>query len=106
MVGSRRSACKGRAGRPEHVTFSVEAVGLLRRVLRLALLLSLAGIVFSGTLTYRELGGSGASCPAPGASGTTLGYPACLYGLAMYAVLAVLSAWALVISGPPRRIEP
>lgn len=75
--------------------FSGEPVGLLRRVLWLVLLVSVAGIAFSGSLTYRELGGTAQSCPAPGASGTIFGYPACVYGLVMYVILALLSGWAL-----------
>lgn len=64
------------------------------RALRLILGLSLFGTLFSGTLTYRELfGASALSCPAPGAPGTVLGYPACVYGFFMYlAIVAMATA--------------
>jgi hypothetical protein len=58
--------------------------------------ISLFGVAFSGTLTYREVfAGTAAACPAPGAPGTVFGYPACVYGLAMYVVLALISGAAL-----------
>lgn len=72
-----------------------ESIRLLRRVLWAVFILSLAGVAFSGTLTYRELRGSAAACPSPGAPGTIFGYPACVYGLAMYSALAIISGWAL-----------
>jgi len=59
--------------------------------------ISLVGVAFSGSLTYRELfAGSVAACPSPGAPGTLLGYPACVYGLLMYIVIALISGLALV----------
>jgi uncharacterized membrane protein len=68
----------------------------MRRALWTVFLLSLAGSVFSGSLTYRELfGSSSLSCPSPGAAGTLLGYPACVYGFAMFLVIAVASGWGL-----------
>lgn len=64
----------------------------LRTILIAVFMISLIGVVFSGTLSYRELRGSGGlSCPAPGAPGTVWGYPACVYGLFMYLLLAALS---------------
>jgi hypothetical protein len=58
--------------------------------------ISLFGVIFSGTLTYRELFGSTAlACPAPGAPGTVFGYPACVYGFFMYTILAIISGLAL-----------
>lgn len=66
------------------------------RALQSILAVSLFGVLFSGTLTYREFfGASALSCPSPGAPGTIFGYPACVYGLAMYVVLAVLAALGL-----------
>jgi len=44
----------------------------MKRALQLILVLALAGLVFSGTLTYREVFASAAKCPAPGAPGTIL----------------------------------
>lgn len=61
--------------------------------LQIILIISIIGVLFSGTLTYQELFTSTAiSCPAPGAPGTVFGYPACVYGFFMYIVLATI-AW-------------
>jgi ABC-type tungstate transport system substrate-binding protein len=68
----------------------------MRRALQVVLVISVIGIVFSGILTYRELcSAAGGGCPAVGASGTILGYPACLYGLVMYLLLAATAALGL-----------
>ena len=68
----------------------------MRRALELSFLLSLAGTLFSGTLSYRELFGSTAiACPAPGAPGTLLGYPACVYGFVMVLALTVVPGLGL-----------
>jgi hypothetical protein len=64
----------------------------MRKALGLIFVVSLAGLGFSGVLTYGELwGASAASCPTPGAPGTILGYPACVYGFFMYLAIATLS---------------
>lgn len=61
----------------------------MRRTLYVILAMGLFGVAFSGTLTYRELfGHSAAVCPSPGAPGTVLGYPACVYGLFMYLIIS------------------
>ena len=69
----------------------------MRTALRIIFVVSLAGLGFSGTLTYQELWGPGsaASCPAPGAPGTLLGYPACVYGFFMYLVIAGLAFFGM-----------
>lgn len=67
----------------------------MRRALNVVLVISLIGVAFSGTLTYRELCGRADGCSAVGAPGTILGYPACVYGLAMYLVLVAVSAFGL-----------
>jgi hypothetical protein len=68
----------------------------MRTVLRIIFVVSLAGLGFSGALTYRELFGPAAvSCPAPGAPGTVFGYPACVYGFFMYLLIAGLSFFGL-----------
>jgi hypothetical protein len=41
--------------------------------------------------------GTAAACPSPGAPGTVLGYPACVYGLFMYVAIAYVAI--AVISG-------
>jgi hypothetical protein len=66
------------------------------RALQAAFVLSLSGTLFSGVLTWRELFGSSAlACPAPGAPGTVLGYPACVYGFFVFLALTVVTALGL-----------
>jgi len=68
----------------------------IRRALQVVFAISLVGVAFSGTLTYRELVGATAQvCPSPGAPGTIFGYPACVYGLVIYVLLAIVSGAAL-----------
>lgn len=68
----------------------------MRRALQWVFAISLFGVAFSGTLSYREVfGASAAACPAPGAPGTVFGYPACVYGFFMYLVLAAISGVGL-----------
>jgi uncharacterized membrane protein len=68
----------------------------MKRALQVILAISLIGVAFSGTLTYQEFfTGSALSCPSPGAPGTILGYPACVYGLGMYIVIAIVAALGL-----------
>jgi hypothetical protein len=68
----------------------------MKRALQVVLAISLMGVAFSGTLTYRELiARSTEGCPAVGAPGTILGYPACVYGLVMYLVLMAVAALGL-----------
>ena len=67
-----------------------------RRALQVVFAISLVGVGFSGVLTYGEFFGPGATqCPAPGAPGTVLGYPACVYGFFMYLTIAIVSAVGL-----------
>jgi hypothetical protein len=73
-----------------------ESVLFFRRVLWIVFLLSLAGVAFSGTLTYQELFGTAAGCSLSGGGAISLlDLPVCVYGLAMYSTLAVVSGWAL-----------
>jgi hypothetical protein len=68
-----------------------------KRSLQLILAIGLFGVAFSGQLSVRELTGATATvCPSPGAPGTVFGYPACIYGLFMYLLIAGLSAWGLL----------
>ena len=68
----------------------------MRRALQVAFLLSLAGTLFSGALTYREQFGSSApACPAAGAPGTVFGYPACVYGFFVFLALTVVTGLGL-----------
>jgi hypothetical protein len=66
-----------------------------QRALHLILAVAIGGAAFSGYLSWRELAAGTPGCEAIGATGTVLGYPPCVYGLAMYAVLAGLAAWGL-----------
>jgi uncharacterized membrane protein len=81
-------------------TSDSDRTGFLRRMLWIVFAVSLAGVAFSGTLTYQELSGTAASCPSVGAPGTILGLPACVFGLVMYVVLAVLAGFALMHTRP------
>jgi len=68
----------------------------MKHALQTVLGISLFGLVFSGWLAYGELFETAArSCPAPGASGTVLGYPACVYGFFMYLVIALVATLGL-----------
>ena len=66
-----------------------------KRPLQLVLAISLIGVAFSGTLTYREYASHAAACTPLAAPGTIFGYPPCVYGLVMYALLAAIAAWGL-----------
>ena len=68
----------------------------MKRALQVVLLIAVAGALFSGFLTYRELAAPElASCGPVGPTGTILGYPPCVYGLAMYVLLIVTAAIGL-----------
>jgi uncharacterized membrane protein len=68
----------------------------MKPALVVILLLGVAGLAFSGFLTYQELfADTGASCPSPGEPGTVLGYPACIYGFLMYLAIVVVAALGL-----------
>lgn len=72
----------------------------MRRALTAILVISVVGVVFSGTLTYREMcGAAGGGCSAVGAPGTILGYPACVYGLVMYLLLVAIASFGLRAKG-------
>lgn len=78
---------------PTHIP---DTTAYLRRVLWMVVGVSLAGSVFSGTLSYRELTGRLVSCPAVGAPGTIFGVPACVFGLVIFAFLVLVSGLALI----------
>ncbi len=76
-----------------------ERLALARRALLCVFAVALVGIVFSGVLTYRDYAQpEAAACTPLGEPGTILGAPPCVYGLAMYSVVALAAGWAL--SGP------
>jgi hypothetical protein len=82
----------------------------MRRALQIILALSLLGIAFSGTLTYRELCSATATgCSIAGGPGTLLGLPVCVYGLVMYVLVAGTAAaglWAGRPAGGAERSQP
>ncbi len=59
--------------------------------------IAVAGLLFSGYLSYRELFAAAPvqSCPAVGAPGTIFGYPPCIYGFFMYGAIVVIAALGL-----------
>lgn len=64
--------------------------------LKILFVIGLGGLIFSGVLSYQEVFGSTAvTCPAPGAPGTVLGYPACVYGFFMYLAIVVVAGMGL-----------
>jgi uncharacterized membrane protein len=67
----------------------------MKRALLIVLVIALAGLTFSGVLTYREVFGASATCPSPGTPGTILGYPACVYGFFMYLAIAIVATVGL-----------
>lgn len=66
-----------------------------KRALWSILVISLGGVAFSGVLTYRELFRNSNACTPLAQPGTLFGYPPCIYGLVMYALVAVLAGWGL-----------
>jgi uncharacterized membrane protein len=77
-------------------TNSLDTAHSLRRTVWMVFVFSLAGVAFSGVLSYRELTGAAAGCQIVGAPGTIFGLPACVYGLAVFTLLAVLSGFGLL----------
>jgi hypothetical protein len=86
----------------------VPRLGAARRALWWILGLSVVGIAFSGTLSYRELclAASGGCGVAQG--GVLLGIPVCVYGLVMYLLVGGIAATGLRLSAgaAPRAGQP
>ena len=78
----------------------------MKRALQLILVIALAGLAFSGTLTYREVFAAAAKCPSPGAPGTILGYPACVYGFFMYLAITAVAIAGLRAGSRSGRTRP
>ncbi len=78
---------------------------VFKRALQFVFALSLLGTAFSGTLSYAELSGKtgGLTCPSPGAPGTLLGYPACVYGFFMFLILLLISGGGLYFGAKETR---
>lgn len=68
-----------------------------RMALKIVFGLSIAGSLFSGTLSYLELFcNTATSCPALAPAGAPLlSYPACVYGFGMFVVLTIVSGVGL-----------
>ena len=67
--------------------------------LKVILALSVLGTVFAAVQVYQELFvTSAAACPAVGAPGTMFGYPACVYGLFMFAAIAFMAGFGLHVA--------
>lgn len=73
-----------------------DTIAYLRRMLWTVFGVSLAGCALAAMTSYRELTGRLVSCPAPGAPGTLFGVPTCVFGLLMFAFLALVSGFALI----------
>ena len=67
----------------------------MKRTLLTTFIISLAGVAFSGFLTWREFATRTAACAPLAPSGTIFGYPPCVYGLGLYLLLALVSALGL-----------
>jgi hypothetical protein len=80
------------APRPEECAMKVKLA------LWSTLLIATIGLGFSGYLSYRELGAADDvnACAPVGAAGTVLGYPPCIYGLAMYLLIVVVVSLGLL----------
>ncbi|HEU0036420.1 MAG TPA: hypothetical protein VFQ53_37665 [Kofleriaceae bacterium] len=70
----------------------------MKTLVKLILVLGVAGLAFSGYLTYQELFASSAeqTCTPLGAPGTALGAPPCVYGFVMYLIIVLLAVFALI----------
>ena len=68
-----------------------------RTALLTVLVLGMAGLLFSGYLSYRELFGGGCSVDAPIRCGSfrLADLPACVYGFVMYLVITTVAALGL-----------
>ena len=61
-------------------------------VIEITLLVAIAGLLFSGYLSYVEMSGQGSSCTL---TKSILGLPTCVFGFIMYAVIFVLLILAI-----------
>lgn len=68
----------------------------MRPLLISLLVIGVAGLVFSGYLSYRELfAAAPVECAPLGQPGTMLGAPVCVYGFVMYLAIVILTSIAL-----------
>lgn len=66
-----------------------------KTALKAILVLAVAGLLFSGYLSYNEVFASSGGVTCTVSSLKILGLPACIYGFMMYAVIVVLAALGL-----------
>jgi len=64
-----------------------------KTALKAILVISIAGMLFSGYLSYSELFAN--SCALGGGCSTVAGIPSCVYGFAMYLVVFTISVLGL-----------
>jgi hypothetical protein len=80
----------------------------MKRALQGVLGVSLVGVVFSGIQLYqetcRQLLGACTLGETGGGEGLILGYPPCLYGLAMFLTLVAIAAFGLRAGREGRRV--
>lgn len=62
--------------------------------LKLILAISIAGMLFSGYLSYGEL--VARSCPLGGGCTSVLGLPACVYGFVIYLIVFIIALLGLL----------
>jgi len=59
--------------------------------------IGLAGFLFSGYLSYKEIFETcAAGCPVIAPGSTVFGYPACVYGFLMYLAILIVAGCALM----------
>jgi uncharacterized membrane protein len=77
----------------------------MKRALWIILGIGIAGLAFSGYLTFEEFFAveAAASCTPIRQPGTMLGYPPCVYGFAMYAFIVIVASLGLL--GGSRRTD-
>lgn len=67
-----------------------------RSALKCILVIGLAGLTFSGYLSYQELFATcNASCPIVKTPGSLLTLPACVYGFFMYLLVVIIASFGL-----------
>lgn len=69
----------------------------LKKTMQVILVIGIAGMLFSGYLSYDELFTESCDfgCSVVADEGKLLGVPVCVYGLTMYTIITVLAAQAL-----------
>lgn len=80
-----------------HFTFAIMLD--LKKTMQIILLIGIAGMMFSGYLSYDELFTESCElgCSTAGDEGKLLGIPVCVYGFSMYTIVTVLATQALFL---------